>query len=430
MKRMKLGFILVTLFIIDVALAHGQIKHLKMDNEMIKKGKKCIECHATKHPGIVSDWKNSRHAHAGVTCLDCHKQPKNSKMGKKHPDVDVTVEEYISVMVTPKTCEKCHPQKVKEFNASGHFRGRKQYIKKDGLNKLITYHEGQNHPKFSKSPGVTGCIQCHGSIIKMDENKNPTADTWPNSGIASIWPDGSIGNCRACHTRHKFDIAEARKPVACAHCHIGPDHPDIEIFNNSKHGQLFNAEGSKWKFDDPAGAWEPGSYRGPVCATCHMSGIGDLTPTHNVSKRLKWNLWGKSSKLRNSSDPMSPLTGNAKKGRAEMEKVCFNCHSTGHTKKFFTQADNAIMLYNEAYYAPAEKMRKELAAKNLLKKNPWEDKFLKIYYHLWHHEGRRARQAAAMGSPDYAHWHGFFELMQDLYQLKQIYAKRLKTGKI
>jgi hypothetical protein len=49
---------------------------------------------------------------------------------------------------------------------------------------------------------------------------------------------------------------------------------------------------------------------------------------------------------------------------------------------------------------------------------------------LWHHEGRRARQGALMGGPDYAHWHGFFELQQDLYKLEEIYNTRMETGQI
>ena len=32
------------------------------------------------------------------------------------------------------------------------------------------------------------------------------------------------------------------------------------------------------------------------------------------------------------------------------------------------------------------------------------------YYELWHHEGRRARMGTAMMAPDYAWWHGFYEL--------------------
>ena len=75
-------------------------------------------------------------------------------------------------------------------------------------------------------------------------------------------------------------------------------------------------------------------------------------------------------------------------------------------------------------------MLDELKAKGLLKENPWTDEFQKVFYHLWHHEGRRMRQGAMMGSADYAHWHGVFEVQQAMYELEEIYHKRLKTGKI
>lgn len=414
----------------DVVTSLDLVKSKKMNSELIKKNKKCIECHANKHAGVVDDWKNSRHAHSGVSCLDCHEVKKDSPMAAQNcPGVKGT-KTFVTPLVTPKKCATCHPKNHEEFSNSGHYRARKQYINKKSMHDLMFVHEGQNHPNLKDYPEVMGCAQCHGSIIKLDKNKQPTAKTWPNAGIGTVWPDGSVGNCTVCHTRHKFDIAEARKPEACASCHLGPDHPNIEIYNSSKHGQLYKTEGHKWKFDDPTGAWEPGSYRGPTCATCHLSGIGKLNPTHNISKRLYWNLWSPRSKPRNSTDPMSPLTGNAKLGRIEMKKVCINCHSKTHTRNNFVQIDNVVKLYNESYYDKADKMKKALAKKNLLKKNPWKDEFQKKYYFLWHHEGRRARMGAAMGGPDYVQWHGFFELMQDIYEMEEIYSKRIKTGKI
>jgi hydroxylamine dehydrogenase len=248
--------------------------------------------------------------------------------------------------------------------------------------------------------------------------------------MGNIYPDGSTGSCTACHSRHKFSIAEARHPHACASCHLGPDHPNIEIFNNSKHGHIYNTEGDQWDFDTAPDAWEPGDYRGPTCATCHMSGIGELQVTHNISERLYWNLWAKDSRVRNSDDVLSPLLGNGPAGREKMKMVCNNCHTPRHTDGFFKQGDKAVRLYNEAYYEPATAMLNELKEKGLLKENPWTDEFQITYYYLWHHQGRRARQGAMMGAPDYAHWHGFFELQQDLYKLQQIHAKRMETGQI
>jgi hypothetical protein len=38
------------------------------------------------------------------------------------------------------------------------------------------------------------------------------------------------------------------------------------------------------------------------------------------------------------------------------------------------------------------------------------------WFYLWHHEGRRARHGASMMAPDYAHWHGMYEVAERFYQ--------------
>ena len=45
-----------------------------------------------------------------------------------------------------------------------------------------------------------------------------------------------------------------------------------------------------------------------------------------------------------------------------------------------------------------------------LTKADFDDKLDWIYYELWHHEGRRGRHGAAMMGPDYAWWHGLYEV--------------------
>jgi hypothetical protein len=56
-------------------------------------------------------------------------------------------------------------------------------------------------------------------------------------------------------------------------------------------------------------------------------------------------------------------------------------------------------------------MLDDLYAKDLLDKSRFFDARLEVdFYELWHHEGRRARMGTAMMAPDYAWWHGFYEL--------------------
>jgi hypothetical protein len=343
-----------------------------------------------------------------------------------HEDLTVAV----SMLVPPATCAECHEDEVAEFHDSGHQRAALQYEAKDSMQTLIHVHEGRENPELSGASDETGCQQCHGVTIQLDDTGHPTAETYPAAGIGNVYPTGEVGNCTVCHSRHSFDIAEARKPDACGGCHLGPDHPDVEIYENTKHGQIFATEGEEWVWDSPPGEWEPGDYRAPTCATCHMSGIGDLEPTHNITQRLYWNLWAKTSKVRTEDDPMEMFAGDGVAGRAEMEQVCGECHTTLHTENYFASGDKAVNLYVEEYWTPVEAMRVELEEAGLLKDNPWEDEFMILHYHIWHHDGRRARQGAMMGAPDWAHWHGFFMLQQKLYRATAIYELRMETGVI
>ncbi|NIN95684.1 MAG: hypothetical protein GTO49_12040, partial [Anaerolineae bacterium] len=69
-------------------------------------------------------------------------------------------------------------------------------------------------------------------------------------------------------------VAEARKPETCGQCHLGPDHPQHEIYEESKHGNIYASEGDSWNWESPSGQWGPKDITAPTCATCHISGFG------------------------------------------------------------------------------------------------------------------------------------------------------------
>ncbi len=389
---------------------------------------KCIECHSKETPGIVAGWKEGRMAHAGVSCYDCHVVDKSSPMASQCKGLKGT-NIFTSPMVSPKTCARCHPTEVDQFSKSGHARlASAPVVEKKKFKNLIYELEGggfagvPGESKLRLATRQSGCQMCHGSEIQLGPDKRPTNDSWPG-GIGMRYPDGGIGNCVVCHNRHQFKISEARKPEACAKCHLGPDHPDIEIYYESNHGQIFLTDGENWKWDSAPDAWEPGDYTAPTCATCHMSGIGELSTTHNVNERLKWDLVHPKSVVR------SGERGDGEKGRPLMRKVCANCHSTLHIDNHFAKLDRAVELYN-FYFDKATAMVNDLKSKKLLKADKWKDPVQELHYYLWHHTGRRARHGAAMDGPDYAHWHGFFQIFQVYKDIEDIYNYRIKNNKI
>jgi hypothetical protein len=410
--RIKAFFFVFSLILVGVAAQTAEAQKSTARAREEKIAKKCVTCHEKKSPGIVNDWRKSQHSRARVTCYDCHKAEKT--------DLDVQEHEgaLISVIVSPRDCSRCHPKEVREFQESHHAKASTFLSKETPEGRIMDNVLG--YQVEGKPAAVVGCEKCHGSKIELGPNGTLTAATWPNTGIGRINPDGSTGSCTSCHTRHKFSIGEARKPETCGTCHIGPDHPHIEIYMESKHGVIYQNEKDTWDWDIAGSNWDAQYYRAPTCATCHMSGIGDVETTHNVSTRLSWYL----------AKPRSYPRDNWEENRKTMQKVCLNCHSINWVKGFYTQGDDAIHLYNEKFYDPMKALMDGLYRDGLLTKEKFDEELEFKFFEYWHHEGRRARAGFFMMGADYAQWHGFYELGRNKLELERLIKElREKKGK-
>jgi hydroxylamine dehydrogenase len=364
-----------------------------------KEGQVCIACHSTGTAGIVKDWQSSKHIGAGVDCYTCHGA---SNKGNR-PDIKDHYGFKVVVLVTPKDCQNCHAREGAEFQASRHADAAKFIGSLDNmLGEIIGGGPAAN----------SGCKQCHGSTIALAADKSGDLDpqTWPNTGIGRINLDGSKGSCTACHSRHAFSIAQARAPDVCGKCHIGPDHPQLEVWQESKHGARYYeeiAQGRTLNINLPAGKWLPGRdySAGPTCASCHISATTSQPTTHDVGARISWTL----------RPAISTKVDDWEKKRANMQDVCAHCHSPSYTKGFYAQFDALVNLYNNKFAVPAKAIMDKLTAAKKLTDQPFDNKIKWTYYELWHHEGRRARHGAAMSGPDYTWWHGMYEVAKIFY---------------
>jgi len=350
----------------------------------------CLECHNELQPGIVHQWQGSAHWKAGVGCYECHAAQKGDKDAMDHNGF------LVATIVSPKDCGKCHPTETAQQEASHHAQAGDILNTKDGL-------LGQT---VGGEPAVAvGCRQCHGSLVKTNEDGTLDPSTWPNTGIGRVNPDGSKGSCSACHTRHRFSVAQARQPETCGKCHLGPDHPQKEVYEESKHGILYSAFKDKLNMDQAK--WIPGEdyFDAPTCSTCHMSATSTQGVTHDVGDRLSWNLRA----------PISSRTKNSSEKLAKMKDVCTSCHGTTFVDGFYMQLDQFVDLYNEKFAVPAKEIRSLLMEKGIITKGNFDEKIDWTYWELWHHEGRRARHGAAMSGPDYAWWHGIYDIAKHFY---------------
>ncbi|MCF8106600.1 MAG: hydroxylamine oxidoreductase [Desulfohalobiaceae bacterium] len=401
-----------------------------IERSMSKQAKACLMCHKNEHPGLFTDWSMSLHAKANITCLDCHlAEEHDPDVNHAHfeqyqrEDSEWGSEEYrvpIATVVTPKDCSRCHPDESAQYEKSKHANTLEIIWKIDPW-----LNDGMN----SDWERATGCFYCHGTILKETEEGDLDPMTWPNVGVGRVNLDGSKGSCTSCHTRHRFSIMEARKPEACGQCHLGPDHPQIEIYMESKHGDIYTAFGDQYTWDSAPGTWTPGvDYRGPTCATCHMSGVADILTTHDVTERISWETQAPLT-VRPSEFKPFPAETNWKTERKKMQAICRQCHAQSWVEDHYHKLDKTVEEYNEVYFKPAKATLDKLYDQGFLDDSRFFDEKLEVeFYELWHHEGRRARFGAAMMAPDYAWWHGFYECKKRFNRFMTEAKHLIETG--
>jgi len=382
-------------FITIIVLASGALPRASAQAAgglaVSKQSQACIACHQQEAtPLIYQQWSSSEHANAGIGCYECHKADRSRSEAFEHNGYT------IAVLVGPKQCGTCHAKEVQQFEGSHHAKAGQILGSLDNV--LGDFVEGEQ-------ASVMGCQKCHGSTVKPAADGKFDPKTWPNEGIGRINPDGSLGSCSVCHSRHSFSVAVAREPESCGYCHLGPDHPHIEIYNESKHGVTYRAFLTKMNLGSRTWVLGKDYNAAPTCTTCHMGATTSLPNTHDVGTRTSWNL----------RPEVAFLTPGWQQKRAEMKQVCSNCHAGDWTDNFYLQYDALVIMSNDKFFIPAKDVMTKLAAAGKITKVPFDVPIKWTYYELWHHQGRRSRMGASMMGNDYVQWHGMYEVAKIFY---------------
>lgn len=389
----------------------------------------CVKCHESATPGIVSDWKLSKHSKAEVTCSVCH--------GESHVSQD-DVEKALPV--PPERCGMCHPLQLEQFKEGKHA------LAWAAMKAMPTFH--WRH--MASLERTEGCASCHRIGLKSEADLKALGKKHAGYGMSS---------CDVCHTRHTFFKKEAEQPQACESCHMGYDDPQWQMYSGSKHGirYLLKQNGTL-----------PESIAAPTCQTCHME-----EGNHEV--RTAWGFlglrlgmhgdkeWSKASNTILQAFGISRLHGRPStrldllkrtdtlrltredwlKERKKMVEACSQCHTVTFAERNLKKGDSMIRR-SDIIMAKAIRIVAGLYRDGILKKpkdytHPFPD-FLTpleeprpIERKLWRMFGdyrMKAFQGAFHDNPNYAYWYGWTELQRTLSEIKEMAENlRQKAGK-
>ena len=179
--------------------------------------------HAMLHPGIVFEWKKSRHGHilpfealkkdkvqrrisnekvpdsllkTVVGCAECH-----TMNSEKHKDAFEHNGFKVHTIVTPSDCSTCHPVEVQQYgkNLMSHAYGNLVHNPvyrslADEVNGIKSFEATKITFKPPDVETNLDLLYCHGSEVKvkgkksrktsMGEMEFPVLSGWPNQGVA------------------------------------------------------------------------------------------------------------------------------------------------------------------------------------------------------------------------------------------------------
>ena len=190
---------------------------------------------------------------------------------------------------------------------------------------------------------------------------------------------------------------------------MGPDHAQLEIYHESKHGVLYNHLQHSMNLSADPKRLTSKDMSVPTCATCHMSGLDGLKVTHDTTERLSYWLFAAIS------DKLPAF----ERGQTEMKEVCMKCHAKTPIDTPYREAEQVVAAPTDKT-SVVEEIMQSLPADGPNTLHPIHDLIQLVYFDLWHYYGRTAKHGAFMGGADFVQWHGNYELLLKTTELMKM----------
>ena len=226
-RLLIIGVLVVIGVIWIVLVARAMLPQLRVSEEpgraiLADGDDRCVVCHRRTLPGIVGTDTASVPSPAEVRCVNCHQVPAD------YPGAVGVEPRRCCGSPTTAMCQHCRTWKSLSTCRPAYSASHVAYagtgsLSADHLAQYASIPEGslrtRQEPQCPLRPGRTG----------ESPSRLPTCHN-----VDCPREDGSVGECQACHLRHTFSLEQARKPETCNACHIGPDHPQWEIYQNRR----------------------------------------------------------------------------------------------------------------------------------------------------------------------------------------------------
>jgi hypothetical protein len=337
--------------------AAQEIKVEIKEPEGVQEAGECVKCHQKVTPNLVTAFLASSMGRAGIQNPAVYEEVKKQRA----PNEKTEKRPAFLVRNGKITCVLCHGDNHTTITQT---RGRVANAVCGGCHDSVDkeYEKGGGHgfdpaeESWKRSLAVPAFLSVPSAVLQLSRDvvyaqqgatAPPYFDPDPEfEGTSRIHRNG----CISCHTRHSFDVEEARKPESCQTCHKGVGIPVFDLYMESKHGSIYRAQGGNWNWKSRMpDAFGQGEYGSATCAVCHMTQAERYGPVKTTHKMTTKSIWTRGLQAVQVSGEQTTEAGyktffeqtrkQAEAQRQAMVLVCRHCHSEKFAGDYLNAAD-------------------------------------------------------------------------------------------
>ncbi len=274
----------------------GLIFSFKKGIDPVARAEVCLKCHEQNQCTPGAQWRTSKHAHCGVTCVDCHRGHYNVP-----PGTPATTTPAIAYLAPGPTA------RLVSYNAA-------DAPKEETLPSL----RGTSHHLGAMAPDL--CLKCHCDMRDLLRIAGPHQIGGPNGFNCTTChdPHGQIREssrkdlCLSCHKAGAPTMAwhastHERYGVACTDCHNPHPHSNVRQVVNISHYGVEEPKRLAMSVQQPE-----------ACYKCHQKVFAmNHLPSHHPIMEGKM-------VCSDCHDPHGQLDKNLK--AETINQLCYKCH--------------------------------------------------------------------------------------------------------